>query len=366
MASQTFRKQHSPQERSRPLLPYIDPGFVNHRLVETFVGPKGMHAISQMISEIPLQTPEWQKSVRVDHIYTTVALKVCEVLQAPPLGKLVYERDFRPGHIVCSTDTLEGSRDVYESERASVRWVPDYEGSCEVMLELSTRHIASDTLRSQLSERSLLSFIAYLDRVDGSTIYLAPLIIGQPWLNPPPEGVPFETIWLHYDFFEHFVEDIDELQKVREVVDDIDWSPMQEISERAFKACLCRILGDRPQKDWGGETSDHFTTHLHLQGRRFTAAFLLKGPGSGFSQMEMTHLGKRGDQIYRLAAEPADMLIVQHCHEIGAPVRATLRAFAVQPSRARRYCVIDGRDSFRLLIAYGLVDEALRLSESGQ
>jgi len=26
-------------------------------------------------------------------------------------------------------------------------------------------------------------------------------------------------------------------------------------------------------------------------------------------------------------------------------VRATLRSFAVQPSRARRYCLIDGRDS---------------------
>ena len=64
---------------------------------------------------------------------------------------------------------------------------------------------------------------------------------------------------------------------------------------------------------------------------------------------------------FRLAAEPADVLILQHCHEIGSAVRATLRSFAVQPSRARRYCLIDGRDSFRLLTAYSLVDKALSL-----
>jgi hypothetical protein len=34
---------------------------------------------------------------------------------------------------------------------------------------------------------------------------------------------------------------------------------------------------------------------------------------------------------------------------------------ASQPSRARRYCLIDGRDSYRLLTDYGLVDRALAL-----
>jgi hypothetical protein len=243
-----------------------------------------------------------------------------------------------------------------------VRWLPSYETANEVVFELSTRHIASDTLRYLLTQNSLLSFIALLDRVEGATVYFAPLIIGQPWLNPPPEGVPFGTMFLHDDFYEHFIEDIDEFSKVGTVSDDLDWSAMQEISEAAFKACLCQILGDPPRKDWGGETSDHFTTHLHLQGRRLTAAFLLKGPGKGFSRMEMIHLGKSGDQIYRLSLEPAEMLIVQHCHEIGSAVRATLRAFSVQPNRSRRYLLIDGRDSFRLLFAYKLLEKALRLS----
>lgn len=362
MSSERFRREHTPQQRAYPLLPYIDPGFVNHRLVETFVGPEGMHAISQMIAEIPPQTPDWQRSVRTDHIFTRVALKLCQHLETPSLNQVVCGGDFQPGQIVSSTETLEGDRGISEQERASVRWLPSYETTNEVVFELSTRHIASDTLRYLLTQNSLLSFIARLDRVEGATVYFAPLIIGMPWLDPPPEGVPFGTMFLHYDFYEHFIEDIDEFSKVGTVSDDLDWSAMRQISEAAFKACLCQTLGDPPRKDWGGETSDHFTTHLHLQGRRLTAAFLLKGPGRGFSCMEMIHLGKSGDQIYRLSLEPAEMLIVQHCHEIGSAVRATLRAFAVQPNRSRRYLLIDGRDSFRLLFAYKLLEKALRLS----
>lgn len=78
--------------------------------------------------------------------------------------------------------------------------------------------------------------------------------------------------------------------------------------------------------------------------------------------MGLNHLGKNNDQIFRLAQAPAGLLVVQHCHEIQEPVRATLRAFAVQPGAVRRYCLIDGKDSLRLLIAYDKLDRARELS----
>ncbi|OFX15941.1 MAG: hypothetical protein A2Z18_00045 [Armatimonadetes bacterium RBG_16_58_9] len=79
--------------------------------------------------------------------------------------------------------------------------------------------------------------------------------------------------------------------------------------------------------------------------------------------MGLNHLGKNNDQIVRLSHEPADVLFVQHCHDILPAVRETLRAFAVQPSNPRRYCLIDGRDSLRLLCAHGLYETAVELSE---
>lgn len=80
--------------------------------------------------------------------------------------------------------------------------------------------------------------------------------------------------------------------------------------------------------------------------------------------MTLNHLGKKNNQIIRLAHEPAQILIIQHSHDIGPDVRETLRAFAVQPSNPRRYSLIDGRDSLRLLQAYNLYDKAIHLSDN--
>ena len=117
-------------------------------------------------------------------------------------------------------------------------------------------------------------------------------------------------MWWRYDFFEHFVEDFDEFSKVNTTEKPTDISPMRKVSEAGFKQALAQILGDSSSKDWGGETSDHFTSHLHLKGSRVSAAFLLKGPAR-FAPMGLNHLGTNNDQIVRLAREPADVLIVQ-------------------------------------------------------
>ncbi len=69
--------------------------------------------------------------------------------------------------------------------------------------------------------------------------------------------------------------------------------------------------------------------------------------------MTMADLGKNGDQINRLFAEPAELLVLQHCHEITPPVRGTMRAFAEQMGNPRLFCLINGYDTLRLLKAYG-------------
>ena len=170
-----------------------------------------------------------------------------------------------------------------------------------------------------------------------------------------------DGMWFRYQHFENYIEDFDEFAKVRDVKTPKSCELMRKISETAFKQCLTKILGDEASKDWGGESSDHFTQHIHLKGKRLTAAFLLKGPAR-FGPMGLNKLGKNNDQIVRLSHEPAEVLFVQNCHEILPQVHETLRAFTVQPGQPRRYCLIDGRDSVRLLRAYGLLQHALKLS----
>ncbi len=75
-----------------------------------------------------------------------------------------------------------------------------------------------------------------------------------------------------------------------------------------------------------------------------------------FREMTPDLLGARADQIYRLQCTPAQLLIVQHCHQIGEAVRAMLRAFVVTPHNPRRYCLIDGKETYRILKAYGEIE----------
>ncbi len=68
--------------------------------------------------------------------------------------------------------------------------------------------------------------------------------------------------------------------------------------------------------------------------------------------MTLAELGKNGDQVVRLYAEPADILVLQHCHLIEIPVRAMMRSFAQQFGNLRTCCIIDGNDTLRILKTY--------------
>lgn len=128
---------------------------------------------------------------------------------------------------------------------------------------------------------------------------------------------------------------------------------MREIPEVAVKEAICGLLGDLPRNDWSGEIADHFTSTLHVHGKRLTGGFIFKGPAK-FREMTLDMLGARADQIQRLATTEAHVLIVQHAHDISVQVRKELRVWAREgPSIGPRYyCFIDGKDTYRLLQAY--------------
>lgn len=358
-----LRVDLTPEQRSADMRLSIDPGFVHHRKIETVIGAEGMKFVDRAIAGLPA-LPDGLRNGRINHVYKEALLGFCEVMQVPPLGDILAAGR---GTFFCSTQVLLPASDVYNAERAVS--VVDTPGVDDLRVELhySTAHISADTTRSELDQGSPMAIVAQLHSFRDKKLMFYPLLMGAPWLTAKVEPSPVpDPEWESFGFYEQFIEDITEFGKVVDVEIPSDFAVMKDISEPAFKICLAEILGDSTRKDWGGETSDHFTSHVHLGEKRTTAAFLLKGPGNGFSPMGLNHLGKNNDQIYRLAQEPAELLVVQHCHEILPPVRATLRAFAVQPGSPRRYCLIDGRDSLRLLTAYDKLNRALELSKSAK
>jgi hypothetical protein len=342
-------------QRATLLRHTIDPGFVNHRLADTVLGAQIVQMVNEQLKTL-VGLPEWQKPMKTNWIYTQFLLVFCNKLGVRPLQEVLA---IRRGRLFCSTERLLPCKDIYKVSRAVS--VLAGRRSPRVEFHYSTAHIISDTLKSRLHDGDTFSIVGTVHSVDKDVVVLAPVVLGNPWLAEGDVSADFDIMWYGRDFFENFPEDFDELSRVTAAPLPATPEGMREVSEAAFKACLVKLLGGSEQKDWGGETSDFFSAHMHIQGRRASAAFLLKGPHH-FKPMGLNHLGKNNDQIVRLSQEPADVLIVQHCHDIRPAVRSTLRAFAVQPSNPRRYCFIDGRDSLRILQAYGLYDHALQLS----
>ena len=214
----------------------------------------------------------------------------------------------------------------------------------------------ADTGREEQAHESVVSIIGTVRSVGPKQVVCYPIVMGAPSFdharNKSVQG--HSLSWYSGEWYEVFAEDLDAFAEARVVNPTTEeWlSYMRTCSEAHVKATFGRLLAEPLRADWGGELDDLFASAAHIRERRTTVAFLLKGPGGGFREMTPDLLGKRADQVVRLASTPAQLLVVQHCHTIGEAVRQTLRAFCVAPHHPRRYCLIDGKDTYRILKAY--------------
>lgn len=127
------------------------------------------------------------------------------------------------------------------------------------------------------------------------------------------------------------------------------------VPEDTVKHAFARLIGESyVPKDWGGERSDLYTSRVFARGRQVSAAWLFKGPGYP-RPMDVRALGKNGDQINRLFSEPAELLVIQHCHQIKTEVVGMMDSYAHDARRLRSYMIIDGADTGRILSSLSLL-----------
>lgn len=129
-----------------------------------------------------------------------------------------------------------------------------------------------------------------------------------------------------------------------------------EMSEDTFKNGVQSLIGEPGEfKDWGGEKSDLYSTRVKYKGSRISAAFAFKGPGVR-GKLKISSMGKNGDQAIRLFQEPAKLFVVQHWREIDPVVIELINQLAIAKSitsgKEIFFCIIDGKDSCRIVEAY--------------
>jgi hypothetical protein len=153
---------------------------------------------------------------------------------------------------------------------------------------------------------------------------------------------------------EAYIDDIDSFKAVKKV--DPAGLQKSRLSETRFKRGVQKILGE-PGKfnDWGGEKGDLLTSRLRYKGKRIPTVFAFKGPGTR-GTLTPKKMGKNGDQVQRLFESAATFFILQYWAEIGERVREQAEGWATLTSiRLQKeilFCLIDGKDTARLIQAY--------------
>jgi hypothetical protein len=338
------------EERSKNPHHHIDPGFINKRLAMSTFG----NGFVNLFERLRKPGDDHWTDLQNNHRFVDLGLRYCTAFQVKTLGEALLEP--RVGEVFCSTETFEGTDQIYESERVRNHVLPGFEYDREVYLDYGVEHFVASTGRSEQATRSVTSVVGVIREVSETEVRLAPIIMGAPTFDHPwNKDVGLDLMWEGFSWYETYAEDIEEFARIKGLPNppDTEWLPvMEQLPEADVKEKLAEILEVKPaSKDWGGETSDMSAT-VHLAGDPVRASLLLKGPAR-FAEMTPSMLGKNADQIQRLAKTPSQLLIVQHCHQIGDAVRDTLRAFAVAPHLPRRYCVIDGQETYKILKTYG-------------
>jgi hypothetical protein len=333
----------------------IDPLYVNQRRAMALAGSGAFQRSFENIPAISRKSRLYAEVVATAELIQGWIMRAGESINS--FESLWTKGDILPGMFFLTTRHFwfKGVRKQDSSERplGYTKYEQLGKQGCDLTLKLlmNRDHVAPGSPGSLLSGKvGNLTVLAAVEKTERDIVLAVPIIIGR-----LVEDGPF-TIEIPIDNSEIRVENTDTFDKIRPIrrPSKEQFSVLREIPESIVKISFAEILEEEEvPKDWGGERSDLFTSLLRVKGERRTAAFLFKGPSDGrlFRPMEIAHLGKRGDQIERLASEPADVLVVQHCHSISAPVRSMLRAFANQVGNQRKYCLVDGADTYRILKA---------------
>lgn len=284
------------------------------------------------------------------HEHDVPSLEVALLRGEANPGQLVWcEADWEWSRVAAERRATEAGQEVRSEFRAQVTVS---EVPFNVFGRFNPAHLTSSSSNSELAGIRLHYVLAQIAVATPETVELRPIAIATRLFGPP------ETEWFPTDWQFVSPQQVDQFAGVNweHPVSIADLAALRDIPEMRVKQVLAQMIGEAVvPKDWGGEQFDLWTTRLRVDGHATPTAFLLKGPAK-FAPMTIAMLGKNGDQTDRMCRSAARMVVVQHSHEIRPEVVSMLRAYASDYRDPRRYMLIDGFDTYRILRAVGEIN----------
>lgn len=151
------------------------------------------------------------------------------------------------------------------------------------------------------------------------------------------------------------INELDSFAAVRRISSgEVRGSVPVQVSEDRIQSAIEEIIGELAhKKDWAGEYADLVSGHLRYRGLRRMVVAALKGPIKKYP-LQIKDYGKNGDQIERLFQVDADIYLIQGCGSFAETLVNHIAGLAKRRANEGqwlRYCLIDGTDTARVLLA---------------
>lgn len=328
--------------------------YINQRRVMELVGPE---AVARCLAALQ-HLDDHQRELATLAIYKSLVVSYIRTQRVETLGTLLTNQEVLEGRLFThySDFWFKGLPKLYPDARCpqpngtaiGYAKLDAFEEGLRIEFSFHPEHLTSNTAWTQMSGHKRKFIFGTIQKLSEGRLTAIPYVVGDIIIGR--DSLASAGYWLnHREIYVDSIDNFSAIANYRPKFTKSSLDALKGVSEERIKHAFAEIIGEPSvPKDWGGERSDLFSTHVFFEGRRRSTAFLFKGP-SKFRPMTMADLGKNGDQIDRLFSEPADILILQHCHEVRNSVRAVMRAYAERVGNPRLFCIIDGYDTLRIL-----------------
>jgi hypothetical protein len=290
------------------------------------------------------------------YLLATELAEVLPALGVSELPRCILERDLRTGQVVGAelefTFLRDRDRDAPGFKPVSFTAVLDAGEPVRVFGTFNLARTASSSATGSLTGSRRAYLIGTVTDLSAERIELRPVFIGVRSFvddDPAAEGrAPGLRV---------YPSDIGQFSGIdfASPLTQAELEAVLRVPEDTVKRAIAELIGEPyVPRDWGGERSDLYTSQVFARGRQVSAAWLFKGPGYPRA-MDVKALGRNGDQIHRLFTEPAELLVLQHCHQIKTEVVGMMDSYAHDARHPRSYMIINGADTGRILRSLGLL-----------
>jgi hypothetical protein len=280
------------------------------------------------------------------HLLVTYTMDACADGEVKTLGETLM--DPVPGRLFSTVATVAAAPDRAGAEDGRLRLTLPFPYPRDVFITYFGANFLSRAERDRITDGTAVALIGQIDVVKDGFIQADPLVMGTPSFDHFRNGeIDLALAPYAGDWFETLPVDIDEFSTAMDEGDvdvaESEWrGALAALGQDGVRKRLAGIVGKVAPPEGVAAGTDMIFAELHIDGTPTAAAILTTDENTDLMQIGA-----------RLAATPARLLIVQHCGAIAESLRDTIRAFAVAPHAPRRFCLIDGADTYRIIKANG-------------